>query len=78
MRRLLLIYQSEGGAVLRRDFEALDFEVDMAPLADAESALVQPGIEAVVIEAGTSLEETHRLLESPARPSRVPLLLGSR
>jgi len=75
MRRLLLIYQSEGGAVLRRDFEALDFEVDLAPVADAESALVQPGIEAVVIEAGTNLEETHRLLESPARPTRVPLLL---
>jgi DNA-binding response OmpR family regulator len=74
MQRILLLYQTEGGAAIRRDLTSLGAEVETQSLDEAEAALAQPGIDAVVIEAATSLEETHRLLESPSRP-RAPILL---
>jgi DNA-binding response OmpR family regulator len=75
MHRLLLLYQTEGASALRRDLVGLDFEVEAATLSDADEALVSPGIEAIVLEAATNADETRRVLESPARPSRAPLLL---
>jgi len=75
MQRVLLLYQTEGAALLRRDLASLGLEVEAAPLADADAALSQPGIDALVVEAASSFEETRHLLESPARPARVPLLL---
>jgi DNA-binding response OmpR family regulator len=75
MQRLLLIYQTEGASLLKRELDAAGFEVQAAPLADGEEALVQPGIEAILLEAATSIDETKRLLESPGRPSRAPLIL---
>src|SRR6266480_333824 len=74
MQRILLLYQTEGGAAIRRDLTSLGAEVETQPLAEAESALALPGLDAVVIEAATNLEETHRLIESPSRP-RSPILL---
>jgi DNA-binding response OmpR family regulator len=78
MNRLLLLYQTEGAAVLKRELEALDFEVSAAPIVDAETALSQAGIEAIVLEAATSAEETRHILESSMRPARAPLLLLAR
>lgn len=75
MQRVLLLYQTEGASLLRHDLASLEFEVTVAPLADAEEALSQPGFDAVIVEAAAAAEETRRLLESPARPARVPLLL---
>jgi DNA-binding response OmpR family regulator len=74
MQRILLLYQTEGGAAIRRDLTSLGAEVEMQPLVDGEAAVAQPGLDAVVIEAATNLEETHRLIESPSR-SRAPIVL---
>jgi DNA-binding response OmpR family regulator len=75
MQRVLLLFQTEGASFLRRDLAALDMEVEAVALKDAETAMLTPGIDALIIEAGTNLEETKRLLESPARPTRAPLVL---
>ena len=75
MQRLLLLYQTEGAALLKHDLDADGFKVKAAPLADAEEVLPQAGFEAILLEAATSLEETKRIVESPARPARVPLIL---
>ena len=75
MQRLLLIYQTEGASLLERELDAAGFEVQTAALIDAEDSLVQPGIEAILLEATTNFEDTKRLLESPGRPGRAPLLL---
>ncbi len=37
--------------------------------------MLDQSLDAVILEAATNLEETKRLLESPARPQRAPLLL---
>ncbi len=78
MQRVLVIYQTEGGALLKRDLVSMGFEADASSFADAEEALVQPGIDAMVIEATSNLEETRRLLESPARPQRAPMIVALR
>ena len=44
-------------------------------VARAEEALRQAGFDAAIVEAATNLDETKRLLESSARPARLPLLL---
>jgi DNA-binding response OmpR family regulator len=75
MRRVLLLHQTEGGAVMRNDLSSLDVEVETASLADAEVAMGRPDFDAVVIEAAANVEETRRLLESPARQSRAAMLL---
>lgn len=75
MQRILLLYQTEGASLLKRDLGALDFDVEALPAADAAAGLAQPGIDALIVEAATSFEETRRLIESPARPARAPLLL---
>ncbi len=69
MQRVLLLYQTEGASLLRRDLAALGLEVEAAAVADAELALSRPGIDALVVETA-NLEETRHLLESPARPPR--------
>ena len=75
MQRVLILYQSEGAALLERDLGAFDIEVETALLGDAEEALGRQGIDAVILESANNPEETRRLLESPARASRVPILL---
>ena len=75
MQRVLLLYQTEGASLLRRDLAGLDLDVEAAPLQDAESVILDQGLDAIILEAATNLEETKRLLESPARPQRAPLLL---
>jgi DNA-binding response OmpR family regulator len=75
MQRVLLVYQTEGAALISRDLQALDLEVESVKQADAEGALGEPGIDALVIEAATNLDETRSLLESPGRPPRAPLLM---
>ncbi len=42
---------------------------------DVEDALADSGLDALVVEASANLEETKRLVESPMRPQRAPLLL---
>ena len=78
MQRVLVIYQTEGGATLRRDLVNLGYEADAAQIADAEEALVQPGIDAILLEAAANLDETRHLLESPLRPARAPLVIALR
>jgi len=78
VNRLLLLYQTEGAALLKRELESLDFEVTSSGLAEAESALTQAGVDAIVLEAATSADETRHVLESSMRPTRAPLLLLAR
>jgi len=75
VQRVLILYQTEGAAVLRHDLAGLDLEVEAAPLADADVALGRPGLDALIVEAAANAEETRRLLESPARPPRLPVVL---
>ena len=75
MQRVLLVYQTEGASVLARDLQALDLEVVMVPQADVEEALADSGLDALIVEAAVNLEETKRLVESPLRPQRAPLVL---
>jgi DNA-binding response OmpR family regulator len=71
MQKVLLLYQTEGGSVLRRDMTGFDMDVEAAALQNAESAML-------VVEASSNLDETRHLLESPARPARAPLVLVAR
>src|SRR5262245_9407617 len=75
LMRVMLLHHSEGAALLQRDLESAVFEVETAPIHRAEEALAQQDLDAVLLEASGNLEETKRLLESPSRPARVPLLL---
>ncbi|HWC31064.1 MAG TPA: response regulator transcription factor [Dehalococcoidia bacterium] len=75
MQRVLLVYQTEGAALISRDLQALDLDVTSVRQDDAELALAEPGIDGLVVEAATNLEETRRLVESAGRPQRAPLLL---
>jgi hypothetical protein len=42
---------------------------------DVEEALADSGLDALIVEAAANPEETKRLLESPLRPPRAPLVL---
>jgi DNA-binding response OmpR family regulator len=75
MQRVLLVYQTEGASVLAGDLQALGVEVLNVRQDDVEVALADSGLDALVVEAAANLEETKRLLESPLRPQRAPLLL---
>jgi DNA-binding response OmpR family regulator len=75
MQRVLLVYQTEGASVLARDLQALDLEVVMVRQGDVEEALADSGLDALIVEAAANLEETKRLVESPLRPQRAPLVL---
>jgi DNA-binding response OmpR family regulator len=75
MQRVLLVYQTEGAALISRDLEALGLDVDSVRLDGAEAALAESGVDALIVEAATNLDETRRLLELPARPQRAPVLL---
>lgn len=75
MQRVLLIYQTEGASVLARDLETSDVEVVSLRQDEAEAALADASLDALVVEAAANLDETKRLIESPLRPQRSPLLL---
>jgi len=78
MQKVLLLYQTEGGSVLRRDMTGFDLDVEAVNLQDAETAMLDPTIDLLVVEASSNLDETRHLLESPARPTRAPLVLIAR
>ncbi len=75
MQRVLLIYQTEGASVLARDLETSDVEVVSVRQDEAEAALADAGLDALVVEAAANLQETKHLVESPLRPQRAPLVL---
>ncbi len=75
MQRVLLIYQTEGASVLARDLETPDVEVVSARQDEAEAALADASLDALVVEAAANLQETKHLIESPRRPQRTPLVL---
>jgi DNA-binding response OmpR family regulator len=52
----------------------LDLDVEAVPVAAAEAALTQPGIDALILESAADLDETRRLIDAPFRP-RLPLML---
>ena len=56
MPKVLLLYQSEGGFLLQRDLESLDFEVEAVPSHDAGVAMTRSGFDVVVLEAAASAD----------------------
>jgi DNA-binding response OmpR family regulator len=74
MQRIALLYQTEAGAVLEPELTAAEFEVVPGRLADIESVVAGRPIDAIIAEAATSLVETKRLLESPLRGGRTPVI----
>ena len=42
MQKVLLLYQTEGGSVLRRDMTGFDMDVEAVNLQDAETAMLDP------------------------------------
>jgi DNA-binding response OmpR family regulator len=74
MQRVLIIYQTEGAALLKRDLAAMDIEVETAPLAEAEDHITD-AVDAYIIEAAAQVELTRRLIESPGRSSKAALIL---
>jgi DNA-binding response OmpR family regulator len=77
MARVHLIHQTEGVAVLQHDLASLGYEVEISELAGYDEALAQPA-DAFVVEAAAQVEETRRVVESPARPSRTPIIVVAR
>jgi DNA-binding response OmpR family regulator len=75
MQRVIVIYQTEAAAALRRDLSPFDIEVETIGNAQSEEALARPEYDALIIEATTNLDETRHLVESPLRPQRAPLVL---
>jgi DNA-binding response OmpR family regulator len=75
VQKVLLVYQTEGASLLRRDLAAAGLDVETVAIAAADEALSGPGVDAFVVEAAANLDETRRLIDSPARPARVPMLL---
>lgn len=61
--------------MIGRDLQALDLEVETVNQEEADAYLGDASLDALVVEAAVNLEETRRLLESPLRPQRAPLLL---
>ncbi len=75
MQQVLLVYQTEGTAAIRRDLSAFDIEVLTLEPDRAEEGLTSPDYDAIIVEAGANLDETRRIIESPLRSAKAPLLL---
>lgn len=78
MTRIGLFYQTEGASLLARDLVAFGFEVESRPVSEAEAALAEPAFDAAVLESTANVEDTRRIVESPSRARRVPLVLLAR
>jgi two-component system, OmpR family, alkaline phosphatase synthesis response regulator PhoP len=78
MQRVLLIYQTEGASLLKHDLAAAGIEAEAVRHADADEALARPGLDALIVEAASNVDETRGLIDSPARPARLPVLLVMR
>ena len=75
MQRVVVIYQTEAAAALKRDLAPFDVDVETMAMAQSEEALTRPEYDALIVEATTNLDETRHLIESPLRPQRAPLVL---
>jgi DNA-binding response OmpR family regulator len=75
MQKVVVIYQTEAAAALKRDLAAFDIEVEALGSAQADEALGRPDYDALIVEATTNLEETRHLIESPLRSQKAPMVL---
>lgn len=75
MQQVVVIYQTEAAAALRRDLSPFDIDVEALAIAQSDEALSRPEYDALIVEATSNLEETRQLIESPLRPQKAPLLL---
>jgi DNA-binding response OmpR family regulator len=73
MQRILLLYQSEGASLLQRDLAGFNLEVQAAPLAEAETAMALPNLDAMIVEAPARAEDARRLIDT--RPGKLPFLM---
>ena len=75
MRRVLLLHQTEGGAVMRNDLASLDVEVEVANIADADVAMGRPDFDAVIVEAAANVSmriAAHNAGHSPLTATHRP------
>jgi DNA-binding response OmpR family regulator len=75
MQRVLVIYQTEAAAALKRELVPFDIDVELLARGQAEEALARSDYEALVVEATANLEETRHLIESPLRGQKAALIL---
>jgi len=75
MQRVVVIYQTEAAAALKRDLGAFDIDVEALSIAQSEEGMAQREYDAIVLEATSNLEESRSLIESPLRAQKAPLLL---
>ena len=75
MQRVVVVYQTEAAAGLKRDLAAYDFEVEVVAMTQSAEALGRPEYDAMLVEATANLDETRQLVESPLRPQKAPLVL---
>jgi DNA-binding response OmpR family regulator len=75
MQKVVVIYQTEAAAALKRDLAPFDVEVEGLANTQSDEALGRPDYDALIVEATTNLDETRQLIESPLRSQKAPLVL---
>ncbi len=75
MQKVVVIYQTEAAAALKRDLSQYDIEVETLGMPQADDALARPDYDALIVEATANMDETRHLVESPLRPQKAPLIL---
>jgi DNA-binding response OmpR family regulator len=75
MQKVVVIYQTEAAAALKRDLAPFDTDVEVLASTQSDEALGRPDYDALIVEATTNLDETRHLIESPLRPQKAPLVL---
>ena len=75
MQKVVVIYQSEAAAALKRDLTPFNIEVETLAMGQSDEALARPDYDALIVEATSNLDDTRSLIESPLRPQKAPLVL---
>jgi DNA-binding response OmpR family regulator len=75
MQHVIVLYQTEAAAALKRDLATFDIDVDSMSLAQRDDALARQDYDALMVEAAANLDETRLIVESPLRSQKAPLVL---
>jgi DNA-binding response OmpR family regulator len=75
MQNVVVIYQTEAAAAIKRDLAPYDIDVEALGVAQAEDALTRPEYDALIVEATANMDETRHLVESPLRSQKAAVIL---